>query len=408
MIHISLSPNLEIDDVWLSLKWLISPFRWSDKASQEKLKRELFILFPQAKAIFLLNSGRSALMLGLKALNLPKNSKVFLQAFTCSAVPNAILWNQAVPDYLDIRKTDYNLNPRNLPQNPIAKALIVQHTFGQSAELDEIIDYCQKNKLYLIEDCAHSLGASHKGKLAGSFGDMAILSFGRDKVISSVFGGALIINNEDLIKPVENLYRNLPYPSTLWTFQQLLHPTITYLAKTTYSLYLGKLILALAQKTKLISKAIYPKESRHQTPSVFPSRLPEPLTDLANHQLSKLDDFNKQRQKIAFYYNENLHHPLISKPAFDPECIYLRYTILLDQPEKLKSYLKKHGIIIEKKHWYTQPITPSNNLTLVNYQKGQCPVAEEVCQQCLNLPTNPSMAIKEAKYITNLINQWLP
>lgn len=406
MIHISLSPNLEIDDVWLSLKWLISPFRWSDKNSQEKLKRKLSALFPQTKAIFLLNSGRSALMLGLKALSLPKNSKIFLQAFTCSAVPNSILWNQAVPDYLDIRKTDYNLNPKNLPQNPTARALIVQHTFGQPANLNKITDYCQENKLYLIEDCAHSLGASHKGKLAGSFGDMAILSFGRDKVISSVFGGALIINNKDLVKPTENLYRNLPYPSIFWTFQQLLHPSITYLSKATYRLYLGKVILTLAQKTKLISKAIYSKEYLHQVPTVFPSYLPEPLADLANYQLSKLDSFNKHRQQIAFYYHKNLNHPLISKPVFDSESIYLRYTILLDQPEKLKSYLKKHGIIIEKKHWYTQPITPSNNLTLVYYEKGQCPVAEEVCQQCLNLPTNPSMTIKEAKHITKLINQW--
>jgi len=408
MIHISLSPNLEIDDVWLSLKWLISPFRWSDKNSQEKLKRKLSALFPQAKAIFLFNSGRSALMLGLKALNLPKNSKILLQAFTCSAVPNSILWNQLVPEYLDIKKTDYNLNPKNLPQNPTARALIVQHTFGQPANLDKIIDYCQKNKLYLIEDCAHSLGASYRGRAIGTFGDFSILTFGRDKVISSVFGGALIVNNENLVKPIENLYQNLASPSSFWTFQQLLHPSITYLSRRTYRLYLGKVILTVAQKIKLISKAIYSKEYLHQVPAVFPSRLPEPLADLASHQLSKLDRFNKQRQKIAFYYNEKMRHSFISKPTLYPEGIYLRYTILLDQPEKLKSYLKRHGIIIEKKHWYTQPITPSINLSLINYRKGQCPVAEEICQKCLNLPTNPLMSMKDAKYIVELINKWQP
>ena len=408
MIHISLSPNLEIDDVWLSLKWLFSPFRWSDQKSQEKLKSKLFTLFPQAKAIFLLNSGRSALMLGIKTLNLPKNSKIFLQSFTCSVVPNSILWNQLVPQYIDISKTDYNLNPKLLPRNPTAKALIVQHTFGQPAKLDEIVEYCKKNKLYLIEDCAHSLGASYRGKTIGTFGDFAILTFGRDKVISSVFGGALIINNKNLVKPMENLYRNLSYPPTFWTFQQLLHPSITYLAKKTYHLYLGKVILSLAQKAKLISKAVYPKEYLHQVPKVFPSRLPEPLADLANHQLLKLNRFNHCRQQIALYYQKNLHHPLITKPKWNPEGIYLRYTILLNQPEKLKSYLKNHGIIIEKRHWYTQPITPSDNLSLINYQKGQCPIAEEVCQQCLNLPTNPTMTIKEAKYIIKLINQWQP
>lgn len=406
MIHISLSPNLEIDDVWLSLKWLVSPSRWSSKNSQEKLKRQLLELFPQAKAIFLLNSGRSALMLGLKALRLPKNSKVLLQAFTCSAVPNSILWNHLVPEYLDIQRGDYNLNTESLPPKPRAKALVVQHTFGQPADLAKIIAYCQKNKLYLIEDCAHSLGARYRGKLTGSFGDMAMLTFGRDKVISSVFGGALIINNKNLVKPIENLYQNLTSPPTFWTLQQLLHPLITYFAKKTYSFYLGRIVLVLAQKAKLISKAIYPQEHHHQTPPIFPSRLPESLADLAGHQLLKLDRFNKRRRQIATYYHHHLNNPLISKPAFGPEGIYLRYTILLDQPEKLKLHLKRHGVIIEKRHWYTQPVTPSNDLALVNYRMGQCPIVEEACRRCLNLPTGPLMTTKEAEDIVKLINQW--
>ncbi len=405
-IHISLSPNLETDDVFLSFKWLFSPWRWSDKKTQEQLKRKLLNYFPNAKAVFLFNSGRSALMLGLKALNLPANSKVLLQSFTCAAVPNALLWNKLLPEYLDIKKEDYNLDPNKLPNDTTVKALISQHTFGQPANLDKIIDYCQQKKIYLIEDCAHSLGAKYKGNVTGSFGDIAFLSFGRDKVISSVFGGALIVNNEKLVKQIENLYQDLSYPNFFWTIQQLLHPLITLLAKKTYSIILGKFILAFAQKTKIISKAIYPQERHHQIPSIFPSLLPEPLAVLANNQFLKLSRFNNARQKTASYYEENLNHPKITKPLWNPEGIFLRYTITLDQPEKLKSYLKEHNIIIEKKHWYTQPITPLDDLTLVNYQYGKCPVTEEICQKCLNLPTNPTMNINDVKYIVNLINQW--
>lgn len=405
MIHISLSPNLEPDDVFLALRWLSSPFSWTGKKNQEKLKESLQQLFPQTQAIFLFNAGRSALMLGLKALNLPPGSKILLQAFTCSTVPNAILWNSLTPEYLDIQKEDFNLNPDILPQNPVAKALIVQHTFGQPANMEKITTYCQKKKLYLIEDGAHSLGATYREKKIGSFGDITMLSFGRDKIISSVFGGALLVNNKNLVKPVENLYQSLPYPSFSWTAQQLLHPPITFLSKKTYSFYLGKLILFLSQKTKLISKAIYPKERDQQTPPFFPRRLPEPLASLANHQLQKLTRFNRQRQKNAFYYQENLRQSKITKPLWNPEGIYLRYPILLEKPEKLKLYLKKHGVIIGK-HWYPQPITPANNLSLLNYQKGQCPIAEETCRQCLNLPTHPTITTKEVKYITKLINQW--
>jgi len=408
MIHISLSPNLEKDDVWLALKWLVNPFKWSGQKNQEKLKEKLYSLFPQAKAIFLFNSGRSALMLGLKALDLPQNSKVILQAFTCSAVPNSIIWNHLVPEFIDISKEDYNLNFENLPKNPKAKALIVQHTFGQPVELDKIVEYCQKNKLYLIEDCAHSLGSKFKGKIVGSFGDMAILSFGRDKVISSVFGGALIINNKKLVESAENLYKSLSYPSFFWTIQQLFHPPITYLARITYSFYLGKAILAMCQKIKLISKAIYPEECNHQVPLIFPTLIPEPLADLANHQLEKLNRFNLHRQRIAFYYDKNISQPSISKPIFNPEGIYLRYTILLDQPEKLKIYLKKNGFVIERNHWYVKPITPSNNLLAVGYREGQCPITEEVNRRCFNLPTHPLLTFEDAKKLVKILNQWLP
>lgn len=407
MIHISLSPNLEIDDVWLSLKWLITPLPyWLKKKNQEKLEKKLYSLFPKAKAIFLLNSGRSALMLGLKALNLPKNSNVLLQAFTCSAVPNSILWNKLTPKYIDINKKDYNLNIENLPSNPEAKALIVQHTFGQPVELDKVVEYCQKNKLYLIEDCAHSLGSKYKNEITGSFGDIAILSFGRDKVISSVFGGALIINDKNLVKPAKSLYQNLSYPSLFWTIQQLFHPPITYFSRITYPFYLGKLILVTAQKIKLISKAIYPEECNHQVPVVFPARLPEPLANLTDHQIKKLNRFNLHRQQIASYYDKNISHPSIFKPVFNPDGTYLRYTILVDQPEKLKLYLRKYGFIIEKNHWYIKPITPSNNLSEIGYQEGQCPVAEEVCRKCLNLPTHPLLTFENAKKIVNILNQW--
>jgi len=78
------------------------------------------------------------------------------------------------------------------------KAIMIQHTLGIPADIDAIRDICQRHHLLFIEDCAHALGASYKGQKCGTFGDMAIFSFGRDKIISSVNGGALLIKNERL------------------------------------------------------------------------------------------------------------------------------------------------------------------------------------------------------------------
>ena len=71
---------------------------------------------------------------------------------------------------------------------PKTKAIIVQHTFGIPANMNQLVVFAKKHGLYLIEDCAHSLGATYQGKKVGSFGDAAFFSFGRDKVVSSVWG----------------------------------------------------------------------------------------------------------------------------------------------------------------------------------------------------------------------------
>ena len=210
MIHISLSPNLEPDDVFLALRWLSSPFSWTGKKNQEKLKESLQQLFPQTQAIFLFNAGRSALMLGLKALNLPPGSKILLQAFTCSTVPNAILWNNLTPEYLDIQKEDFNLNPDILPQNPVAKALIVQHTFGQPANMEKITAYCQKKKLYLIEDGAHSVQpdaqpADHPGLIEALLGGHLALqavdrAVHRKVAVEAVVGAGTVFFDAQLLE----------------------------------------------------------------------------------------------------------------------------------------------------------------------------------------------------------------
>src|SRR5581483_4013141 len=112
------------------------------------------------------------------------------QAFTCVAVPNSVLWTGAKAIYADIDETG-NLDPKDLEKKITkkTKAVIIQHTFGIAANMDAIQKVLKGKKIILIEDCAHALGASYKGKKLGTFGEFAFFSFGRDKVISSVFGG---------------------------------------------------------------------------------------------------------------------------------------------------------------------------------------------------------------------------
>src|SRR3989344_3562099 len=124
-ISISLSPNTEPDDVWLAFKLLFQPWRWQ-KGSVEVILQQEF------KYAFAFNSGRSALMAILDSLGIEKGSEVLLQAFTCNAVPNPILWSGLKPVFVDVDKETFNIDVEDLKRKigPKSRAVIVQHTFG--------------------------------------------------------------------------------------------------------------------------------------------------------------------------------------------------------------------------------------------------------------------------------------
>src|SRR3990167_7916546 len=183
MIHISLSPNAQNDDRRLAASILVQPWKWRQGNALNDFAQALKTYLGVRHHPILFNSGRSALYTLLQALNLQKDDEVLLQSFTCNAVPNPILWAGAKPVYVDMEKDGWNMDPLDLTRKitPRSRAIIVQHTFGIPADMEAIMRIAQNNKLFLIEDCAHALGAEHDGTKIGTLGDAAFFSFGRDR-----------------------------------------------------------------------------------------------------------------------------------------------------------------------------------------------------------------------------------
>lgn len=394
-ILISISPNLKKDDFKLALSSLFKPYSWQQGSSSKKLSAKLTEKTNQKQA-WLFNAGRTALETGLKSLDLKSSDEVLCQAFTCVAVPNAIKWAQAKPVFVDTLKNGFNLSLKDLKKKITknSKALIVQHTFGMPDNLEKIKKICKKNSLFLIEDCAHSLGVKYQGQPVGSFGDLTILSFGRDKIISSVFGGALLTGNQKLAKKINRIYLKLNYPSNFWTFKQLLHPIITYLIKPVY-FSIGKYLMFIYQKSGLLSFPVLNLEKKSKQ-AIKPKKLPNVLAKLALNQLNKLEKLNHQRQKIANHYFQQFQEPTLE---FLP---VLRYPLLVNNPVRLIQKAKKHHILLGD--WYRPVIAPKGvDLIQVGYQPGSCPKAEKVSQKVVNLPTLINQT--EAKFIIQLIKQ---
>lgn len=118
------------------------------------------------------------------------------------------IYFNAVPRFADIKRDTYNMDPDSLLANitPLTKAVIVTHLWGQAAEIDTIADICREKGIFLIEDCAHSIGVAWRGKHVGTFGDLGVFSFQEFKQLSTGDGGMTVTMNEDLFDRMRNAW----------------------------------------------------------------------------------------------------------------------------------------------------------------------------------------------------------
>ncbi len=393
-ISISFAPNFQQDDVLLAVRLLCGriPLSTQSTATTE-LKRAIGNLF-QDTNVSLFSSGRSALYYGLKALGLSEGDEVLVQAFTCVAVPNAVIWNGLQPVFVDIDHS-YNFDVVDLERKitPRTKAIIVQHTFGIPANMSLIQKLAKKHHLYIVEDCAHALGGMYQNRLLGTFGDVSILSFGRDKVVSSVFGGAAISSDKKIASSLTTYEKNLEPSPWFYSFQQLFY-LITYaISLPLYNLFIGKLLLRTSRWIGLLSQAVYKKEWGGQMPFFTHYAFPSKLAVLAIHQLHKLPLFREHRTKISTLYVRHLDLQLEPAP-------YLRIPYIV---ENKHSFLKKaQGVGLHLGNWYRGAVDPTGtDLEHLGYLP--CPTAEHLAKHTINLPTHINISAKDAEEIVTFI-----
>ncbi len=403
----SLSPNLEWDDLWCALTQLFKPWRWRQGQTTKTLEEEFRVRFPSRYA-FTFASGRTCLYAVLQALNLSLEDEVLLQTYTCVAVPNPILWVKAKPVYVDCDPKTLTLSLENLRRKITtrSKVLIIQHTFGHAAHLNELLALAREHHLFVIEDCAHALGGRYDGELLGSFGDASFFSFGRDKVLSSVFGGVLLVKDEELARNIQSYQDSLPFPKRVWVFQQLLHPLLTGFAKATYDLGLGKILLAFGRKTRLISQPVEPQEKQGRPPTFAYRRLSGALAPLALHQVTKLERFQTHRTELAKKYTEALRGKacLLPEPLAQSAPAWLRYTIQTPRAAEIRAEAKRAGIYLGD--WYTTAIAPQGvDYSTVCYDG--CPTAERIAKETVNLPTDIHITSEDADRIIHFISRFV-
>jgi len=187
-------------------------------------------LYVGAKYAIATTNGTSALHIALLLSNVTKNDEVITQPLTFIAICNAISYCGAAPVFIDVDKDNMGLSPTALKSflesntiiknqqcinnttGKIIKACVPMHTFGHPCRIEEIKEICDKYYISLVEDAAESLGSFYKNKHTGTYGQMGVLSFNGNKIITGGGGGCIITNNEALAKKAKHLTTTAKVP----------------------------------------------------------------------------------------------------------------------------------------------------------------------------------------------------
>jgi perosamine synthetase len=170
------------------------------------------------RSVIAVNSGTSALMLALRSLDIGPGDSVIVPAFGCAATVLPVLESGAKAIFADVDPTTFNLTWESISSvlEPSTKAVILVHMFGRIAEVEKIVEECNRRNLLLVEDAALALGARKESRFAGAFGAAGCFSFHPRKIVTTGEGGAICTDSLELAGHAREA-RNYGAAQTAWT-----------------------------------------------------------------------------------------------------------------------------------------------------------------------------------------------
>lgn len=393
---------------------LLTPWRWKRGSAVQELRNALREKFRNGRGdracpepsrggvsadIFLFSSGREGLMALLQSMNIGHGDEIIVQAYTCVVVPNAVAAVGAVPVFIDIVKDTLSLDPEEVRKaiTPKTKAIICQHTFGIPAPLEDLRKICDEHRIPLIEDCAHIIADEYGPDGVGMTGDFVLLSFGRDKAISGVTGGAILSRRTDVSNRLQKLEDAAGDLSLFSSKRFLLYPLIYAIARPFYGLWIGKAFLKLCSILRILPSIVNADEkSGHQSPALH--RLPNACAALALSQLKRLKEINDHRRMLTrFYLEQCAEHGWPVLHGIRSDLPLQKFPMFIPGAEKIRQQLKAKNIHLHD-GWTGCVICPESvDPSSLGYADGDDPRAEEVAEQILSLPTHPLTTIDDAK-----------
>ena len=305
------------------------------------------------------SSGTSALHLALIALGISKDDEIIMPSYTCLAVALPVLYQQAKPILADV-SDEYNISVEDFKRKITekTKAVIVPHMFGYPVDLKEIKELCEEKNVYLVEDCAQSIGARYNAKKVGTVGDISIFSFYATKMMTTIQGGMVCTHNSEWIR----IIKDLRYHDQCRSLEDT-DPRIKY----------SYMMSDVGAAIGIV-------------------------------QLKKLDEFIKRRRAIASFYrkklNGNVMHPLEND---EKKHVYSRYVIKTSyNPSEIIEKMREQNVICARMY-----VPPLHRRVLIRKFNGDArfPKTEEILDSTISLPMYPSLAGEDVEYVADIFNK---
>ncbi|MEK7473240.1 MAG: DegT/DnrJ/EryC1/StrS family aminotransferase [Patescibacteria group bacterium] len=316
------------------------------------------------------NSGTSGLHLSMIAAGIGPGDEVITTPFSFIASANCVLYVGATPVFVDIDPKTSNMDVTKIEAaiTDKTKAILVVHIFGQTCDMDPIMDIAKRRNLIVIEDACESVLASYKGRKAGTFGQSAVFAFYPNKQMTTGEGGIVVTDDERVYKLCKSLANQGRAENMQWLDHQ----------------YLG-----------------------------YNYRMDEMSAALGVEQLKKLPSFIVARKEIAAWYDEAFatSGSEIVTPFVPPENDHTYFVYVVQLPErahrdKMIGLLKEPGVM-------SKPYLPSIHLfsfyrERFGFKDGDFPVSESVSRRSLALPIYVGLTQADVREIVARVMKTLP
>ena len=307
------------------------------------------------------NSGTDALQLLLMAWGIGKGDEVITTPFTFVATSEVISLLGAEPVFADIDENTFNLDVKKIEERITdrTKAIIPVHLYGQSVDMDPLMEIAKKHDIKILEDACQSFGTKYNGKRVSGIGDGAAISFYPTKNLGTHGDGGLVTTNDD----------------------------------------------ETAEKVRLF--ASHGQPSRYYQDVIgINSRLDAIQAAILNVKLNYIDGWNEARAKNAAYYSEKIsgNEIVVPETAEYSTHIFHQYTLRVPNRDDLSEHLQKHKV--PHGVYYPVPLHLQKAYAGYGFYEGEFPVCEMMTKEVISLPMHSDLTEEQMNYITEKISDF--